>query len=90
MEILRLFPRCPRSRAEAIARHTAARGTGRVGRTAAGRTLDPAAVELAVLASVRHQDTAYDALLMSGTSRADAREHVRGDVDRVLGRWRRR
>ena len=59
-EILRLFPGCPRPRAEAIARHTAARGSGRVGRSAAGRALDPAAVELAVLASVRHEDTAYD------------------------------
>lgn len=57
---------------------------------AAGRTLDPAAPELAVLASVRQQYTAYDALLMGGTSRADARERVRDDVERVMERWRRR
>lgn len=88
-EILRLFPSCPRPRAEAIARHTATRGSGRVGRSAAGHTLDPAAVELAVVASVRHQDTAYDALLMSGTSRAEARERVRGAVERELEHWRR-
>ena len=89
-EILRLFPGCSRPRAEVIACHAAARGSGRVGRSAAGRLLDPAAVELAVLASVRHRDTAYDALLMSGTSRTDARERVRGDVERVMERWRRR
>jgi hypothetical protein len=89
-EILRLFPGCPRPRAEAVARHTAVRGSGRVGRSAAGRALDPAAVELAVVASVRHEDTAYDALLMSGIERAEAREGVRGEVERVLERWRRR
>jgi len=39
-EIARIFPRCPPGRAEAIARHTALRGSGRVGRSAAGRALD--------------------------------------------------
>lgn len=88
-EILRLFPGCPRPRAEAIARHTAARGSGRVGRSTAGRAVDPAAVESAVVASVRHEDTVYDELLMSGVERAEAREHVRGAVERMLERWRR-
>jgi hypothetical protein len=89
-EILRLYPGCARQRAEAIARHTAARGSGRVGRGAAGRALDPAAVELAVLASVRHEDTAYDDLLMSGVERAEARERVRAEAERLLEQWRRR
>lgn len=40
------------------------RGSGRVGRSAAGRILDPDAVSLAVAASVRHADTDYDALLV--------------------------
>ena len=52
-EITRLFPRCPSERAEAIARHTALRGSGRVGRSAAGRALDEQAITLAVVASVR-------------------------------------
>jgi hypothetical protein len=77
VEIGKLFPGCPSGRAEAIARHAAQRGSGRVGRTAAGRALDPQALELAVLASVRHQDTGYDELLMSGVDRASARDHVR-------------
>lgn len=89
-EIVRLFPGCPRARAGAIARHTAARHSGRVGRSVAGRALDPVAVELAVVASVRHADTIYDELLMSGIERAEARERVRGDVERVLERWCRR
>ena len=60
------FPNCPTGRAEVIARHAATRGSGRVGRSAAGRALDPNAVRLAVAASVRHVDTSYDELLMSG------------------------
>jgi hypothetical protein len=88
-EIARLFPGCPAQRAQAIARHAATRGSGRVGRTAAGRALDTGAIALAVAASVRHQDTGYDALLMAGVERADARERVRGDVARVLDGWRR-
>jgi hypothetical protein len=88
-EITRLFPGCPAPRAQAIARHAAVRGSGRVGRSAAGRALDPAALELAVAASVRHRDTGYDELLMAGVDRAEARERVRGDVARVLDGWRR-
>ncbi|GAB2863440.1 DUF2293 domain-containing protein [Actinoallomurus bryophytorum] len=87
-EIRRIFPGCPPERAEAIARHTAVRGSGRVGRSAAGRALDETAVSAAVVASVRHEDTGYDALLMSGVPRADARERIRADVDGVLDRWR--
>lgn len=88
VEITRLFPGCPVMRAEAIARHAVARGSGRVGRSAAGRALDLAAVELAVIASVRHQDTSYDELLMGGVERGEARECVRGQVKRVLESWR--
>lgn len=87
-EILRMFPGCPPDRAEAIARHTGVRGSGRVGRSAAGRSLDETAVRAAVVASVRHEDTDYDVLLMSGVARADARDQIRADVDRVLDRWR--
>ena len=87
-EITRLFPGCPPNRAEAIARHTAARGSGRVGRTAAGRALDPEAVTLAVAAAVRHGDTAYDELLMTGLPRTEARQRVHPDVQLILDAWR--
>jgi hypothetical protein len=66
----RLFPACPAARAVAIAQHAAVRGSGRVGRSAAGCALDEAVVTLAVVASVRHQDTDYDELLMAGVPRA--------------------
>jgi hypothetical protein len=87
-EIERLFPGCPDERAATIARHTGARGSGRVGRTAAARALDSRAIALAVAASVRHLDTRYDELLMSGMDRGDARERVRPEVERILDRWR--
>ena len=83
----RLFPGCPPGRAEAIAQHAAVRGSGRVGRSAAGRALDEQAVMLAVIASVRHQDTDYDELLMAGVPRAVARKQVRPAIDRVLATW---
>jgi len=87
--IRKLFPGCPSDRAKVIARHTATRASGRVGRTAAARALEPAAIELAVVASVRHRDTGYDQLLMAGVDRVDARNRVRGDVRRLLDEWRR-
>ena len=81
------FPGCSSDRAERIARHAGARSSGRIGRTSAGRLLTPEAVRLAVIASVRHEDTAYEDLLMSGVPRMKARELVREDVDRVLRAW---
>ncbi len=86
-EIRRLFPGCPKKRATAIAQHAALRGSGRVGRSAAARALDERAVTLAVVASVRHEDTDYDLLLMSGFPREDARDQVRPAIDRVLDTW---
>lgn len=86
-EIVRIFPGCPRERAEEVARHTGARGSGRVGRSAAGRAFDSGALRLAVAASVRHRDTGYDELLMSGVERAEARLLVRDEVERILEKW---
>jgi hypothetical protein len=86
-QIGRLFPSCPPMRAAAISRHTGTRGSGRVGRSAAGRALDPDAVTRAVVASVRHEDTAYDELLMAGVPRAEARARVQPVIDRILAAW---
>ena len=88
-EIVRVFPGCPPERAQSIARHASVRGCGRVGRSAAGRALDPGALQLAVAAAVRHEDTRYDELLMSGIARETARSEVRTEVAHVLEVWRR-
>jgi hypothetical protein len=87
-EIRRMFPACPAGRAAGIAEHAGERGSGRVGRSAAGRALDERAITLAVVASVRHRDTKYDSLLMAGMARDEARERVRADIDDVLDAWR--
>lgn len=85
--IVAQFPRCPADRALEIARHAGARRSGRIGRTSAGRALDPDAVRLAVVASIRHEDTKYEDLLMGGLPRAHAREQVHHEVDRVVRSW---
>jgi hypothetical protein len=40
-----------------------------------------------VVASVRHEDTEYDSLLMAGIPREDARERIADAIERVLGAW---
>ncbi|MGA5494001.1 DUF2293 domain-containing protein [Streptomyces cinereoruber] len=87
-EILRLFPSCPADRAGEIAAHASAKGSGRVGRTAAGRSLDRDAVTAAVRAGVRHVDTPYDTLLMQGVPRHQARTRVAPAIEAVLRAWR--
>jgi hypothetical protein len=85
--VLERFPGCPVAEAHRVAAHTGLRSSGRVGRSAAGRALDPRAVNLAVVAHIRHEHTNYDQLLMRGTDRTDARTLVREQIDRVLEEW---
>lgn len=87
-EIRRLFPGCPAGRAGAIAAHASVRGSGRVGRSAAGRALSEVAVTSAVIASVRHLDTPYDRFRMSGVPRYEARRRIAPVVERTLREWR--
>jgi hypothetical protein len=82
-----LFPGCPTP--EAIAEHTARRGSGRVGRTEAGRNLREDALTAAVVAAIRHQHTGYDELLARGVDRETARRKVQDKIDKVLEQWRR-
>ncbi len=83
-----LFPGCPAAEGAAIAEHTAQRGSGRVGRTEAGRKLDEQALTLAVAAAVRHKHTSYDELLASGLDRVTARRRVAERVEEILAGWR--
>ena len=78
----------PQARREIRDRRGLGAEGGRGDRSAAGRALDPGAIGLAVAASVRHRDTAYDQLLMSGHGRSEARLLVRDEVDRRLEAWR--
>ncbi len=83
-----LFPSCPPAERAAIAEHTAVRGSGRVGRSEAGRDLEPAALTAAVIAAIRHRHTNYDELLSKGIERTAARETVRAAIDAILASWR--
>ncbi|MFC4011888.1 DUF2293 domain-containing protein [Nonomuraea purpurea] len=87
-EIARLFPGCPEGRAKEIAEHAGQRGSGRVGRTAAAKALDENAITLAVIASIRHLDTDYDRMLMSGVPRMEARELIKERIEAKLAEFR--
>ena len=83
-----MFPGCPEKDAQAIAQHTSKRGSGRVGRSEAGRNLDEEALTLAAVAYVRHNYSNYDELLMQGMEPEFARQAVRDRIDAVLEKWR--
>ena len=87
-EITTQFPSCPRDDALRIAKHTAQRGSGRVGRSAAGRDVDSDAIKLAVIAHIRHEHTPYDEMLMDGVARRDARTQIQDAVAAKLDQWR--
>jgi len=82
-----LFPNCPPGRESEIARHACRKYSGRVGRSASAKSLEPSSVLLAVRAHIRHSETSYDELLFKGIDRALARHEVQSTVDSVLDRW---
>lgn len=88
-EVRRLYPSCPTGREVVIAEHACRKYSGRVGRTAAAKSLDERAIDLAAQAHVRHRETQYDHLLSQGHDRAHARGVVGAEVERVLDAWRR-
>jgi hypothetical protein len=81
------YPGCPPDEARQIAQHTGCRSSGRVGRSASGRALEKSAIDLAVIAHIRHARTNYDDLLMSGIERLNARTQVREKIDSVVAKW---
>jgi hypothetical protein len=85
--IREIYPGCPAQKARRIAQHTAERSSGRVGRSAAGRSLDRDALVLAVKAWVRHTHTDYDKLLMKGVDRLEARSIVQDEIRAALAKW---
>ena len=81
------YPSCPPGREAAVAEHACLKYSGRVGRSAAAKSLDEQAIRLAVVAHVRHTETPYDRLLASGYDRRNARAEVEREVAQVLDRW---
>jgi len=82
-----VYPHCPSGREALIAEHACRKYSGRVGRSAAAKGLDEQAVRLAVTAHVRHTETNYDNLLLSGLEREEARSMVQTDVKLTIDAW---
>jgi hypothetical protein len=82
-----LFPACPAGTDHAVAEHACLKYSGRVGRSEAAKALDEKAVQLAVVAHVRHAETNYDELLARGWERHEARRHVEHQVRSILANW---
>jgi len=87
--IRELFPSCPAGRELQIAEHACRKYSGRIGRSAAAKSFDEAAVRLAVAAHIRHRETNYDELLAGQGDRWEARAQVKYEVDEVLRSWQR-
>ena len=82
-----LFPGCPLSEAREIAAHACEKSSGRVGRTADAKQLDPEMVRLAVIAHVRHLHTSYDQIIARTRDKRGSRARIKGDVASVLREW---
>jgi hypothetical protein len=81
------YPDCPPDEAEAIAKHACEKYSGRVGRSAAAKSFDATAMDLAVKAHIRHAHTEYDQLLSRGWERSEARSAVSDRVAEIMERW---
>ena len=82
------FPGCSSGGARRIAEHACRKYSGRVGRSAAAKRFETGAIRMAVAASVRHDFTNYDELLLEGYDRDEARALIRDRVEEVLDAWR--
>ena len=87
LHVRSLFPQCPHRREIAIAEHACLKYSDRIGRSAAAKSFNEKAIRLAVVAHVRHTETAYDKLLSKGFERWEAREEVTPIVEKVLEQW---
>jgi hypothetical protein len=85
--IQELFPGCPAGTNKTIAEHACLKNSGRVGRTSWAKDLSQAAIRMAVVAHIRHEQTDYDLLLQKGYDRFAARRAVESEVSDVLALW---
>jgi len=81
------FPGAPRGEAGRIARYACSHATERVGVLAGADGYLDHAVELAVVAHLRHRFTPYERLLREGFDRDTARDRVTPEVLRRMAQW---
>src|SRR5262249_33623436 len=84
-----IYPACPKRREQEMAEHACEKDSGRVGRSAAAKSLDEDSLRCAVVARVRHREANYDELLGRGWFRGEARARVRDVVERICREWER-
>ncbi len=82
-----LYPNCPAEREMVIAEHACLKYSGRIGRTASAKSFADEAVDLAVIAHIRHAETQYDQLLRRYWDRRDARASIAEEVRHVRAKW---
>ena len=66
-----MFPGCPPDEARAIAEHACQENSGRVGRSAAAKEFDPAALRLAVIAHIRHLRQLHECFMVEQAIHSD-------------------
>ena len=81
------YPSMPTRREKKIAEHACRKYSGRVGRSADAKEFQENAIVAAVRAHIRHVETSYDELLMTGYDRFLARDKVRGETESILKKW---
>lgn len=86
--IRELYSGCPAGQEVVIAEYACLKYSGRIGRSALAKELDPEAIRLAVTAHIRHEETNYDELLAAGWERWEARDQVSSAVEQILAQWR--
>ncbi len=86
--IRQIYPSMPKGREVKVADHACEKYSGRVGRTAKAKEFDEDMINRAVIAHIRHSETGYDNMFGRGQGKREIRSEIRGDIDRVLSRWR--
>jgi len=86
--IRKSYPNCPEGREFEIAEHACEKHSGRVGRIADAKEFDSYTIDLAVRAHIRHQETAYDSLMITEQyDKRTAREITKDKVDEIQEIW---
>lgn len=81
------FPGCPPGEELRVARYACKRGTSRVGHMALSNGHAEGAVDLAVVAHLRHRFSDYERHLGQGRTREQARALVEAEVSKMLHLW---
>jgi hypothetical protein len=86
--VTQAYPGCGIKNAGFIAEHACEKYSGRVGRSAAAKKLEPQTINLAVRAFIRHNMTEYESLFEKGYFKTKARKTIIGQVNEIAEKWK--